>query len=301
MHGEASAVTLLEDWQARRDRLARGPFPVGQYVASQIQILDYLIDRYRDTPEAAGPAGRPASSRLFVNDRAIVVNDHLWEGKVGGVKTPREAEQRVGAALKRMASGSGDEFLPTDSPRPPPGRLPPASARTLELWHPVFRAIRAGHNAHQHIERALSAHPVLPESVVQYLYERLVDPEWEDVWAAELLALCENESAVNYAVLAWRELHETGQVDDVVEVLRDFLRRPRIREQAVERVGLELANANAHVRLAAIELVGEIGGLKEVGLLSDLVSLMPLDDEDPGERDALIRAMRSISRKEGQD
>ena len=65
--------------------------------------------------------------------------------------------------------------------------------------------------------------------------------------------------------------------------------------------GLELANADATVRLVAIEFVGKIGGLKEVALLSDLLALPSLDPDPYSERAALIRAMQSISRRDHTD
>ena len=56
-----------------------------------------------------------------------------------------------------------------------------------------------------------------------------------------------------------------------------------------------MANSDAAVRLEAIDILGRIGTLDDIGLLSDLLSLPPLKDEHPDERAALARAMQRLS------
>ncbi|MHC4403670.1 MAG: hypothetical protein ACYTG0_28775 [Planctomycetota bacterium] len=296
MSDQGRTTTLLEDWRARRDRLAGGSRADEPYARLQVQILDYLIDRYRHSPEAARAARRPVRQALFVNDRAIVVNDHIWEGKVGGAKSRREAEARVSSILERMSATERDPVATGFEP-PPAEPVPRATRRQRSLWKDAVAVIDAGGDARPEIEAALVANPYLPERIVDYLYQCLIDPEWEDDWAAELLARCENPSALTCAVLAWWKLHEEGMLDEVIDVLRDFFKRQELRDRVLPRICEQLAHESADVRLAAVELVGDVGGLEEVTLLSDLASLGPLDDEHPREREALVEAMQNIARK----
>ena len=84
--------------------------------------------------------------------------------------------------------------------------------------------------------------------------------------------------------------------DKGAERLRDFLCRFDGRQRVIEKIRAELANDSAVVRLEAIDVLGRIGTLDDIGLLSDLLSLPPLKDEHSDERNALARAMQQISR-----
>ena len=88
MATESATHTLYEDWQKRRQRLASAPasHPLA-YRDIQLHVLDYLIDRYRESPEAARPSRFLSPGATWFNHRAIVVHHHLGSGKVGGVKT----------------------------------------------------------------------------------------------------------------------------------------------------------------------------------------------------------------------
>lgn len=65
----------------------------------------------------------------------------------------------------------------------------------------------------------------------------------------------------------------------------------------LDGIRVRLADANAEARLAAIDLLSESGTLDDITLLSDLVSLPRLDDEDPRERKALLDAMWAIAHR----
>ena len=56
-----------------------------------------------------------------------------------------------------------------------------------------------------------------------------------------------------------------------------------------------LADGNAQVRLAALDILTRNGVLEDIGLLSDLLALPLAKDEHPKERAALVRAMRAIA------
>jgi len=304
MHAESTERTLLEDWQARRERLASGPTPPGQLGELHTQILDYLIGRYADSPEAARPARFSPKSDVYVNDRAIVVHDHLWQGKVSGVKSREEAEARMSAALKQMISFDEDHAAETFSEALLDADYPSSEEPVnRSWWNTIVWAIRLRRKAHLAIETALKRSPFLPIEAVKYLYERLADPSLKDMRALYLLARCKNRNAPDYCFLALRKRLETGGRDNITDALEQLSCRPgihkerrrRIREQVAQKYRAELANSDAAVRLEAIDILGRIGTLDDIGLLSDLLSLPPLEDEHPEERAALARAMERIS------
>ena len=65
--------------------------------------------------------------------------------------------------------------------------------------------------------------------------------------------------------------------------------------QNVDRIRERLADVSALVRLQAARLLGEIGTLDDVALVSDLLSLPPAADENPQERQVLLDAMRALA------
>ncbi len=245
---EPLGPTLYEDWLARRDHLARAPLPWGQYRETMIRVLDYLIARYGDAPEAARPARFALTSDLYVNQRAIVVHHHLWPDEPIGVKDQREAQQRVASFVRRIMT-----------PRP-------EAETTAEAEEGV--ATGAGP-------------PRLPFWVS--------DPRLEDPW---FRTTCEE---LDEAVFEWRDLLAGGRLAEARETLRPFLRRRKLHPLLAERIRPELASDFARVRLSAIAILGWIGGLDDLGLLADLLSLAPQADEHPRERDALVRAIERVS------
>ena len=105
MGTQSATHTLYEDWRVRRHRLASTPalHPLA-YRDIQLRVLDYLLDRYRESSEAALPARFPSPEASWFNHRAIVVHHHLRTSEVGGVKTAQEARQRVSAIVRRIST-----------------------------------------------------------------------------------------------------------------------------------------------------------------------------------------------------
>jgi hypothetical protein len=301
MHAESAEPALREDWHARRERLARKATPPPQLGELHLQILDYLIGRYGDSPEAARPAWFSPKSDLYVNDRAIVVHHHLWQGKVSGVKNRQEAEARVSAILKRMAASGEDR--PAEAEHESHLPLDLSVFHCLPVHDPIWRRrmstvrwnIWFGREVTPLIAKLLERHPFAPIEVIRCLYERLRNLDLEDDYAADLLLQCENPSAPHYGVLAWRERLAAGHRDAVTGRLRQLFCQPAIGKRVVERIRAELANNHAAVRLEAIHILGRIGTLEDTALLSDLLSLPPLEDEHPDERAALARALQRIA------
>ena len=289
--------TLLDDWQWRRDRLNRIPGGAPQFVAQQIKVLDYLIRRYHDSPEAQRSVPAMPRAEFHVDQRAIVVLHHVWEGKVGGIKSLQEGESRVSAIVKRIAAHasidesetSGTAFLTPDAPDADAAIAPP-------VWSDISRWIPAGFlHGDAAIVRGLAKSSVLSPSAAQHLYLRIVGSGPEEVRAAELLVQGRDRTAINYVVHAWRELVGSGRRTKAWQVLNRFLASPEPAAAVAEGVRDSLAHNNPHVRLAALDILVRIGTLEDIGLLSDLLALPLAADEHPDERAALIRTMRSIA------
>jgi hypothetical protein len=188
----AKAHALYDDWQARRMQLTGIEREMPEYHATEIRLLDYLLQRYKGSPEAARPAMFPLPASALIDRRAIVVHHHLRGGATTGIRNRQEADAHVRSALEQM-------------------RVP---------------------------------------------------PEEEDDSAAEE-AIAEFDRPAKF---------------DLVEALRE-----------------KLCDADATVRIHAAIKLGEIGGMDDIGLLADVLSVPHADDEHPKERAAILQAMKRLS------
>jgi hypothetical protein len=263
--------TLWEDWLARREHLAVGRLPCSPHDEMQIRVLDYLLDRYRDSPEAARPARRPESYKLFVDGRAIVVYHHAWAGRVGGTKSSREAGERVSSILQRMQSSSR-KTPATDAGR---STLPESGE----------------------IVAAFGAKVSLTYTVVRRLYKRIASLSSQDVKAADLLVRSGSSEGVGLAVKVWRERAAAGCRDPVAQTLQRGFAEPAVRDMAAHRVRELLADSSPKVRMQAAKVLAKIGSLDDVALFSDLLNLPPQTDETPQEREILLEAMQSLAER----
>ncbi len=96
--------TLYDDWKARREQLAQLPYSAGDHHAVEAHVLDYLLQRYQNTPEGARPARFPLTPDIYVNHRAIVVLHHFGGGRVPAVSTASEAQARVQSIVRRISA-----------------------------------------------------------------------------------------------------------------------------------------------------------------------------------------------------
>lgn len=188
MESTAGCRTLCEDWEARREHLGRGPRQAGDFHAVEIRVLDFLLRRYRDLPEAARPARFPLDTGVYVNHRAMVVLRHLGGGWIPTITSQREAEARVRSIVSRMLGQQGA------GPRP----------------------------------------------------------------------------RVTFG--------RSGREDRRAELLR-----------------MALCDRDPTVRVQMAEYLGCVGDLDDIGLLADLLSLPPSDDEHPDERRVLAEAMETLA------
>ena len=96
--------TLYDDWQFRRDQLFLRSGGIESYRQIQLRVLDFLLRRYRNAPEAKRPVPAALSGEVHVNDRAIVVHHHLAFGGRAKASSSAEARLHIKAALERMYS-----------------------------------------------------------------------------------------------------------------------------------------------------------------------------------------------------
>lgn len=294
----ADERTLVEDWLVRRQRVAASVTMPEQHRQMQLQLLDYLIRRYGDSPEAARPARFGSSFEFYSNDRTIVVHHHLGRGKIAGVRNQAEAKRRVGDILSHLRSvhePKADAVPAHNDFATWVDDLDQRPDVPERAWGQILRAVHRGRSVHQAIAAALETSPYLPRAALAYLCRCLSGP-WCDMATADLLFQCRSDDVPGYAVRALRERVSKGCLDDdVTSKLRAYL----VGEpSALDGIRARLADANAEVRLAATDLLSDAGTLDDVALLSDLVSLRPLDDEDPRERQALLDAMWSIAHRD---
>src|SRR5262245_37786963 len=94
--------SLYDDWQLRRQRLLADRDGIEQYRRMQLRLLDYLLERYHDAPEAQQAARFPMPGDVRFNQRAIVVHHHLWPAETSRTKTIFDVNRRVSLIVSRM-------------------------------------------------------------------------------------------------------------------------------------------------------------------------------------------------------
>ncbi len=265
--------TLLDEWQWRRDALNLGLDSATPFARERARVLDFLIHRYQNSPEAQRPAPAKPKADFQVNQRAIVVLHHIWQGRVGGIKSPQEAQARVSAILKRIS-------------------LPPSTEEAEATEADVLTPDGGSGKA---VAASPPKGPTLPTWMALQLYQRIVSAGADDVQAVESLACGRNRSALLYAVYAWRELVGSGRTTQACNMLHRFLATAEPSGVVIEGVRESLAHGNVRVRFAALDILGRIGTLGDIGLLDDLMALPLAADEHPAERPTLLRTMRAIA------
>lgn len=304
------ATTLYDDWHRRRQRLEVAPPLFGQqYLESQARVLDYLLDRYRDDEAAQQKARFPIADGLVLNKRAIVVHSHLGGGTVSGIKDSAAAESRASRILKRIS-----EQDPQASAGAPAGGANLGSGDRV-LWSAepgIMRRTLMSTSFVVFVEKLLG--PQDPERALKRLLEVFRDMsaerqegfmngvfaavsanQWADAAWIEFLARCGHHSVPNTALLIWHDRILAFGPDEIVGEVEDRLRAKAFGPAAVDKLRAFLADKEALIRMEALRLLGEIGTLDDVGLLSDLLALPPEDDEAPGERERMLETMRRLA------
>jgi len=300
-----ATLSLQDDWRQRREKLlASGD---QQFQKSQIRILDFMLRRYGDQLAAQRPARFPMLAPVYLNRRAIVVHQHLGGSQFAGIKTEGEARTRASKLLARMANSTPREakpaavtivvktvkrslledilpsiFLFTER------RLKFKLARVTKVKDPE-RILAAAENV-------MAFEKKLPETAVAYLHEIAAQRGEPDAMrAANLLLKCENHSALDYSVLAWRERVGRIGVDAGVERFEQLWLSAEHCERAAEKMREELASENSDVRRRAMKCMRQLGTLQDAGLFMDLMALPMQSDELDTERPELLATVRLLS------
>jgi hypothetical protein len=293
--------TLYADWLSRRERLARYRGDREAIVTAQIRVLDYLIERYRDDA-AALTSAPPQLDTVYVNQRAIVINHHRSLGLVAGVKSRQEAGNRIASLVARMYdSGTrADEGLdlgcPAVSSDPWFGHDEPNERTLREKWQKELAWHASGWFVPGALKPRLRKIPYLPRAFIEALYNCAADITKSDqvyIDAAEALSMCRNRIAPDYIARAWRERVAAMQHDAVTDTLRAAL--VNWEACAADTIRCLLADEISEVRMQAARLLADIGDLRDIGLLGDLLAMPLLPDEEPGERFVLAQAMENLA------
>ena len=310
MIAETSVPTLMEDWQQRRAQLGAQVSEANDQTIALLRVLDYLIGRYEGTETARVPARTPPLSVLEVNTRAVVVHHHVWSGVVAGVKSRGQAQERMASVLHRMQESSHRRANSEDAFPPEPeddmGEVPGITMpRALDREKTLRYAFAFHVGEIWAIKNCLAASPYLPEIAVVFLAKRASLASIRNPESVALLARCASPYVYDLAAKALGKRAEKVESDEVVEVLAALLRNPHVQElhypgsvkAAGARLRERLASEDRAERLRTIKVLGLIGDLHDVGLLTDLAALCQGDDELVEEHAALVTAIDRISRR----
>jgi hypothetical protein len=141
--------TLYEDWQLRRDRQLLPSSGNNVYRQIQWRVLDYLLRRYYNAPEARRTVAFPFIADLSSNDRALAVRRCLAERGGPTITSSEEAHLRVKSVLERMYSTDPSEPQLASSPVEHPTSERDIHQVYLRLCHPeglqrVLAAVELG-------------------------------------------------------------------------------------------------------------------------------------------------------------
>jgi hypothetical protein len=291
--------TLYADWLARRERLRDYHGEREPIVAVQLRVLDYLIDRYRDDATALKAAPPPLDT-VYLNQRAVVINHHRAFGLVAGVKSAEEATNRVATIVARMYDPERSAEPTIDLASAPVLKDPwfgwsePNRRTVAEYWRDHLFALRwFGDLNESRLAVRMEVMPFLPRVMIDHLCERVAATGQEDARAADVLARCRNRVVVSYVARAWRDRIAAGRHGVVTNTLRNTLLDWD--SYAADTVRGLLADEIADVRMAAADLIAEIGELRDIGILADLLAMAELPDEHPTERVVLADAMEKLA------
>lgn len=310
MIAEVAVPTLIEDWRIRRSQLEAVRHESGERAAALAKLLDYLIGRYEGTEAANQPARAAPPPATLVNTRAMVVHHHLWFGVVAGVKSPKQAQERMARVLHRMEEsfqrqhegGFRDDLEADDAMGEVQGLCMPRSPNREAL---LRLAISLGVGERWAICHCLEVSPYLPRNAVAHLAARASLGCVHDPQSVRLLARCGSRHVFEWAAAALANRVEKVGYDDISEALAELLRNPRVQAKyypksvkaAQSRLRERLAAEDAAERMRAIRLLALVGDLQDIALLADLAALLDGSADCRGEHGALISAMEVISRR----
>ena len=302
----AAVPTLYEDWQRRREGLLSSVTAAGPvHREARIRVLDHLLNQYRGKPEAAAAARFPFRPGLLLTHRAAVAHHYL--GGRALLESQAPSSIRAAVILGRIAGLHPQSSVADGRSTSAGWQLAKVEARSVywasgywqdDLLSRIGKAIQATlgqHFVYLTVLERLQLAPRLPDWAIMYMFERLDNPAVSSDSAAGLFVCCENECVLDYALLAWRDRLAANGPDSITRGLRQVFFRPHWKERAAEKIRVELASHSLAIRIEALRLIADLGGLSDVGLLLDLLALGPSHDEDAGERDMMLGAAEKLA------
>jgi len=301
--------SLFEDWLVRRERVTRDTEGIEQYRRIQLQLLDYLIERYRDAPEVRRPARFPLPTEVYVNERAMLVHNHLWRGQTSGTKSRFEVKNRVSAIVERMSAAvpeAEDAEFGTAIPERREARTAALDSSTEGLSGPPdeeqtlwWRLRSAFSSVLWQLNLPFGLRRQVASGKLRRLFRICANPKRHDVWLLFRLLDCGHPNVPRYAFQAWLDRIRGGCNDDISRHLERSV--GAFDEGQLDSIRALLAHASADVRIVAMEMLATHGTLDDVSLLCDLLNLSQQADEHPRERPTLGLAAKRIAERYSND
>jgi len=145
--------TLYQDWLVRQDRLAKMPAQIA-HRDRLLQILGFLLARYKDRTEAAALARFPTHNKQLVERRWIVVHHHLGKGEFAGVRNEEESSRRASNILQRMKNLNLQSSVKAPAGGAMVGAPMPGTA-PMSIAPPLRERTPEQHRAYAAVEEAL--------------------------------------------------------------------------------------------------------------------------------------------------
>jgi hypothetical protein len=302
--------TLYADWLLRRERI-KGDTAAGvPYRDDQIRVLEYLLQRYRDSDFAQQRAAFPVNAEAHFDHRAMVVHHHVGLGQFGGIKTEGEARTRSARILGRIADLKLQDDAKAPGSNMPMGellKLPNITApfRQKGTWRMfgVNASLNFGAPAWlvlSQIAASQKRSPHLSRQAIDFLVELLTDPKHDHLSrrAAQIFRHSVNPGLLKYSAIVWRE-RVARNGDDLAARMVARLMRTLQPVSTAEKFRCALADGSSKVRIRAAIMLTFVGTAQDVGLLMDLLALPMADDEGKHERRWLVRALNRLAAKSG--
>ncbi|MDP1562852.1 MAG: hypothetical protein Q8M16_15855 [Pirellulaceae bacterium] len=286
--------TRMEDWTERRNELLLLPSP-SAYESMQIKVLEYLIERYRDSPVAIAPARFSPRTRFYLNRRMIVVHEHLRLDRGRPSCSRTNAEQRIQTSLQKFsekATVPEPEVITAPRSHEP---LPQVAQKNwlLGLSEWISECIRSERKLPKQRSNWLTNR----RTKFKKLVSRLSNTKTQDLAALVGLESYENEGLHHVFTKLWRiRVLADVSKDLVLAGLEAKLCRAPHVEHTAETMREFLGDEPAKLRLAALKVLERIGNLDDIGLLADLLRL-PVAELSPEEPTALMAAMQAIAQR----
>jgi len=284
----------MEDWTERRNELLLLPSP-SVSESMQIKVLDYLVERYRNTPVAIAPARFTPRTRFYLNRRMMVVHEHLRLDRGQPTCSRSAAEQRIHTVMQKFTEKTIVPEPEIQSAPLPHEPLPQVALKNgllrLSEWaSECFRSARKLSNQRDHWLTSR-------RTKFKKLVSRLSNTKTQDFAALVGLESYENEDLRHVFAKLWRirVLADKFQDRVLAKLEAKMCREPQV-EHTAETMREFLGDDSIKLRLAALKVLARVGSVDDITLLADLLRLPPaeLSAEEPT---ALLATMQAIAQR----